>query len=273
MELPLVLGFLGALLIGITLGMIGGGGSILTVPVLVYILEMDPVKATGYSLFIVGATSLYGAFRYWRMGSIDIRTALIFAAPSMLAVFLTRYYLIPAIPSTLFEGGMVEMDKGIFLMTLFALLMMGTSWSMIREGNKKEPPSDDAPVKKKIPLILLEGIVVGALTGLVGAGGGFLIVPALVLVSRLPMKLAVGTSLLVIAIKSLIGFLGEFGHAVEIEFGFLLAFSGTAVLGAFLGVYWCRFIRGDRLKPIFGVFVLLMAIGILLAEWTGLSAI
>ncbi len=275
MDWSLILGFLGALLIGLTLGLIGGGGSILTVPVLVYLLDMDPVKATGYSLFIVGLTSAFGAARYISMGLCKLKAGLYFAVPSTLAVFLTRRYLLPALPDPILELGGVEVSKGIFLMSLFALLMLGTSWNMIR-GMGGEPVSKQ-PSKQSLLdrfLIVLGGVLVGVLAGLVGAGGGFLIVPALILITPLNMKEAVGTSLFVIAVQSLVGFLGELGNeTVPIEFGFLLLFSGVAVVGALLGVYASRFIRSARLKPVFGVFVLLMAIGILLAEWVGLPGI
>lgn len=267
MDPNILLGYLGAFIIGITLGLIGGGGSILTVPVLVYLMEYDAVTATGYSLFIVGVTSAFGAFRYGTFGQVDYRTALLFAAPSMLAVYATRKFLLPIIPDPVWDTSALVLSKDVMLLTLFALLMLGTSWSMIRGGGAaatKDPPKK---TPGKVLLILTEGIVVGVLTGLVGAGGGFLIVPALVLLTRMPMKDAIGTSLLVIAIKSLVGFLGELGQGVSIEFGFLLLFSGVAVFGAFLGAWWARFIRARYLKPAFGVFVILMAVAILVREW------
>lgn len=268
MELSLILGFLGALLIGLTLGLIGGGGSILTVPVLVYLLDMDPVKATGYSLFIVGLTSTFGAAHYIYLGLCKLLSGLYFAVPSMLAVFLTRRYGVPALPDPLLQLGSFELDKGVFLMSVFALLMLGTSWNMIKGMGDEKASTDRGTSFTDKLLIIFGGIVVGVLAGLVGAGGGFLIVPALILLTQLNMKEAVGTSLFVIAIQSLIGFLGEIGNeGVTIEFGFLLAFSGVAVTGAFLGVLVSRYISSARLKPVFGVFVLLMAIGILMAEW------
>jgi uncharacterized membrane protein YfcA len=271
MEFYSILGFIGALLIGGTLGLIGGGGSILTVPVLVYLLDMDPVRATGYSLFIVGLTSAFGAGRYISMDRCRIKAGLFFAIPSMLAVFLTRRYLIPALPEEIFRIGEIPVDKGMFLMTLFALLMIGTSWSMIRGFGKGENAPDREGTGAMI-LLMAGGAAVGVLAGLVGAGGGFLIVPALILLARLAMKDAVGTSLFVISIQSLIGFLGELGQeGPAIEFGFLFVFSGIAVIGALLGVYLTRYIRNERLKPIFGIFVLLMAIGILIGEWSGAS--
>ncbi|MFB6257639.1 MAG: sulfite exporter TauE/SafE family protein [Flavobacteriales bacterium] len=273
MELSLILGFVGAFLIGLTLGLIGGGGSILTVPLLVYLLDMDPVKATGYSLFIVGLTSAFGAARHLMLDQCKLKAGLYFAIPSTLSVFLTRSYLLPSLPNPLMVAGSMQLDKGDFLMTLFAALMLGTSWSMIRGGGKEQGKArgQDAP---QYFLVGLGGLLVGVLAGMVGAGGGFLIVPALILLTRSSMKEAVGTSLFVIAIQSLLGFLGELGNEnTTIEFDFLLTFSAFAVLGALIGVYGSRSIKSERLKPIFGSFVLLMAIGILIAEWTGLSGI
>ncbi len=269
-----LLGYLGALLIGLTLGSIGGGGSILTVPVLVYLLGMDPVQATGYSLFIVGVTSAFGAARYIMIDLCKLRAGLFFAVPSMLAVFLTRRYLLPALPDPIFQAGALEVEKGVFIMTLFALLMIGTSYSMIRGfGNKSEKNGSGLMITDYL-LIMAGGVVVGILAGMVGAGGGFLIVPALLLLARIDMREAVGTSLFVIAIQSLIGFLGEIGKdSVPIDLSFLLIFSGVAVAGALIGIYLSHFIRSERLRPIFGVFVLLMAAWILVAEWSGLSGI
>lgn len=278
MELSAVLGFIGAFLIGTTLGLIGGGGSILTVPVLVYLLGMDPVRATGYSLFIVGLTSAFGAARYIMLDRCRIKAGLFFAFPSMASVFLTRRYLIPAIPEKVFSIGGFEVHKGILLMSLFALLMIGTSWSMIKgmgkkKKKKKKKEEEEEGGAPSVLLLALGGVAVGVLAGLVGAGGGFLIVPAMILLGDLDMKEAVGTSLFVISIQSLIGFFGELGQGgAPIEFAFLLSFSAFAVIGTLFGVYLTRFIRSERLKPIFGIFILLMAVGILIAEWGGIGS-
>ena len=204
-----IVGYLAALVIGLSLGLIGGGGSILTVPVLVYLFHVNPEVATAYSLFIVGATSLVGVYPKYRLGDVNFKTALIFGVPSIAAVYLTRLLLVPMIPKTLFIVGDFHFTKALFLMLLFAVLMVFASISMIRKP--KNPRLSEGPQVFNYPLILLEGTIVGILTGLVGAGGGFLIIPALVVLSNLPMKQAVGTSLLIIAAKSLIGFTGDLG--------------------------------------------------------------
>ncbi|WP_341225561.1 sulfite exporter TauE/SafE family protein [uncultured Arcticibacterium sp.] len=258
-----IIGFALATVIGISLGLIGGGGSILTLPILVYLLGFNPVLSTAYSLFIVGSTSLIGSFNYMKKGLVNYKTAIIFAIPSFIAVFLTRKYLMPAIPEELFTLGGMVITKDLAIMVLFALVMLMASYSMITD-NKPESDENEA-LKYKIPLIAAEGLVVGTLTGVVGAGGGFLIIPALVLLVRLPMKMAVGTSLLIIAAKSLIGFVGDLGNQV-IDWNFLLIFTGLSIVGIFIGTYLTKFIPGGKLKKSFGWFVLIMAVYILLKE-------
>src|SRR5690606_2157183 len=203
-----IAGYLASIFIGIALGLIGGGGSILTVPVLVYLFRIDTVLATAYSLFVVGATSAVGSFSYFTKGLVNIRTAVVFGIPSIIAVYLTRTFIVPAIPNEVFSIGNFTVTKNMLLMLLFAVLMIFTSYSMIK---KEKDVTDEASQKQQFnyPLILVEGTLVGILTGLVGAGGGFLIIPALVLLSKLRMKDAVGTSLVIIAAKSLIGFFSE----------------------------------------------------------------
>ncbi|MCB0755801.1 MAG: sulfite exporter TauE/SafE family protein [Flavobacteriales bacterium] len=255
-----ILGWIMALVIGLTLGLLGGGGSILTVPVLVYLLGINPVISTGYSLFIVGLSSLFGSYAYFKKDQVDLRTAAVFGVPSIIAVYLARKVLVPAIPDEIFTTGEFIFTKSIAIMVLFAVLMIGASYSMIK--GRKDTGEETGEVKYNYPVILLEGLVVGTLTGLVGAGGGFLIIPALVLFSGLSMKMAVGTSLLIIAVKSLIGFLGDIqNHAID--WTFLLSFAALAIVGIFLGSKLSNFIPGQKLKPAFGWFVLIMGIYIL----------
>lgn len=259
----IIIGYIASLIIGISLGLIGGGGSILTVPVLVYFMGVDPVLATAYSLFIVGATSLAGVVPKYKQGLVNLKTAVIFGLPAILAVFLTRKYIIPAIPDELFSLGEFVFTKSILLMVLFAVLMVFASISMIR-GKKEEEASDTKQVFN-YPMIFLEGSVVGVLTGLVGAGGGFLIIPALVILSKLPMKQAVGTSLLIISAKSLIGFTGDIGN-ITIDWMLILIITGLAVVGIFIGNSLSKKIDGTKLKIGFGWFVLVMGIYILIKE-------
>lgn len=263
-----ILGYISAIVIGFTLGLIGGGGSILTVPALVYVIGINPVLATAYSLFVVGVSSLAGSLSYMKKGLLSYKTAAVFAVPSFTAVFLTRKFMIPAIPEQIFHLGNFVMTKDLAVMLFFALIMVMSSFSMIRSGSRKceDCESEDTrQVSFNYPMILLEGAVVGLLTGLVGAGGGFLIIPALVILARLPMKLAVGTSLLIMAAKSLIGFLGDISEQT-IDWSFLLIFTGFAIIGIFLGSFTSRFIAGEKLKSGFGWFVLLMGIYIIIQE-------
>jgi len=263
MDTNQILGYIGALVVGLVLGLIGGGGSILTVPILVYLIGLNPVTATAYSLFVVGTTSLFGAFQNFRNKMVDIRTAIIFAIPAFIAVYLTRRYLVPAIPDSLFTIFDFEVTKSIFIMMFFAVIMLLASVSMIK--TRKKATSEEQEITYNIPLIIIEGIVVGILTGIVGAGGGFLIIPALVLLAKLPMKLAVGTSLIIISAKSLIGFLGDVQN-LAIDWNFLLTFTVISIIGILIGVYVTKFISGEKLKKGFGWFTLLMALYIIYKE-------
>jgi uncharacterized membrane protein YfcA len=265
-DLLTIFGLLSSTVIGISLGLIGGGGSILTVPVLVYLFKVDPVLATAYSLFIVGLSSLVGAFPKYKAGMIDLKTAVVFGIPSIIAVFLTRKVLVPAIPATLFEVGGISVTKALAMMILFAVLMVAASVSMIRDKKKEETLSSE-PRVFNYPMILLEGAVVGVLTGLVGAGGGFLIIPALVMLSKLPMKQAVGTSLLIIAAKSLIGFTGDVSeNAANMDWVLLSVVTGLAIIGIFMGNQLSKKVDGAALKKGFGWFVLVMGIYIIIKE-------
>ncbi len=221
-----IIGYLASALIGISLGLIGGGGSILTVPVLVYLFHIPPVEATAYSLFIVGITSLVGSYPKYTKGLVNIKTALIFGGPSILAVFLTRKFLVPSIPDELFTFNSIVVTKSILMMLLFAVLMVFASISMIRDGKTNQNTTKNM----NYTMILVEGSIVGVLTGLVGAGGGFLIIPALVLFTGLPMKEAIGTSLIIIAAKSLIGFTGDLGH-FNMNWQLLITVSFIAIFG------------------------------------------
>jgi uncharacterized membrane protein YfcA len=263
-----ILGYFASLIVGLSLGLIGGGGSILTVPVLVYLFGVNPVLATAYSLFIVGASSLFGAFPKYKQGLVNLKTALIFGIPSIISVFATRKFIVPLIPNEVFTLGDFMVTKSTLMMVLFALLMVAASISMIR-GNYEQYDKDGNDVEEiqvfNYSMILLEGAVVGVLTGLVGAGGGFLIIPALVMLSKLSMKQAIGTSLLIIAAKSLIGFTGDLGHQI-IDWKLLLTVTGLAIVGIFFGDIVSKKIDGNKLKVGFGWFVLIMGVYILVQQ-------
>lgn len=260
-----MLGYLLAIIVGISLGLIGSGGSILTVPILVYVMGVNPVLATAYSLFIVGSTALVGGVQSAMQKRVDFKTVLIFGIPSIAAVYATRMWLVPFIPQEIFSIGSMVITKPIALMLLFAVIMILASVSMIRPGKNKEQ-DENTPRVYNYPMILLEGTVVGVLTGLVGAGGGFLIIPALVLLARMPMKLAVGTSLFIIAAKSLIGFIGDLQGSEIIDWKLLGIFTAFSVAGIFIGILLSKKIPGQKLKKGFGWFVLVMGVYIIIKE-------
>ncbi|RSK43601.1 sulfite exporter TauE/SafE family protein [Hymenobacter perfusus] len=260
------IGYFAAIFIGLSLGIMGGGGSILTVPVLVYLMGVSPVLSTAYSLFVVGSTSVVGASGYFRKGLVSLKTALVFLGPSLAAVFAMRRLVMPAIPAELFVVGGLVVTKDLLVLVAFAGLMVVAAASMIRSQGPEATLETDINPPFNYPLVLGIGLVVGTLTGFVGAGGGFLIIPALVLGARLPMKLAVGTSLVIIALNSLIGFSGDLSAGTPIAWPFLLGFLAFALAGIVAGTYLARFIPGHKLKPAFGWFTLAMGTFILLRE-------
>lgn len=261
MEVPFVFGYFSALLIGVVLGLIGGGGSILTIPILVYLMYIEPVTATAYSLFVVGITSAVGSVKNVRKKLVDFKTVLFFAVPAVIAVYGTRRFIVPSIPHNLGEIAGFAITKNNAIMVFFAVLMLLASVSMIRS---KQVELDIAPATNYPLLMLLAGIT-GLLTALVGAGGGFIIIPILVLFAKLPMKKAVATSLVIITINSLIGFTGDIQN-MNIDWEFLLPFSILPIVGIFVGIWLHRFIDGKKLKKSFGWFILLMSIYIILKE-------
>ncbi|MEO8413115.1 MAG: sulfite exporter TauE/SafE family protein [Ginsengibacter sp.] len=261
-----ILGYALAALVGVSLGLIGGGGSILTVPILVYVLGVNPVLATSYSLFIVGSTSMVGAVNNYRKGFVSIKTALLFGLSSITTVFIARKILIPKIPTVLISTTHFHITQAMAIMVLFAVLMLFASISMIKE--KKENIIIDDHSKPKgahIVKLLMYGVAIGLATGFLGAGGGFLLIPALVLIFKMPMKQAIGTSLLIIALNSLIGFTGDIGHFI-IDWKFLGIITLIAIAGIFAGGFLTRKIEGDKLKKAFGWFVLAMGVYVLVKE-------
>jgi hypothetical protein len=249
-------GYFGAFFIGIVLGLTGGGGSILTVPILVYLLGYNPVTATAYSLFIVGTTSAFATFYNFKKGIVQTKTALLFAIPSLIAVFITRKFIVPAIPEVLIQNSFFTLTKNTFLMVLFAVVMLLASLSMLR---KKTVYEQNNTKEKNIILAIIQIMLVGILIGLVGAGGGFLIIPALIFIAKLPMKKAIGTSLLIIAINSLIGFTGDLTNT-DIDWYFLIKFTSITITGVFMGIFLSKFVNEQQLKKGFGWFVLIMAL-------------
>ncbi len=255
-----LLALLLSLLVGASLGLLGGGGSILTVPILVYVLGKEEVVAMGYSLFIVGITSFVGAIRLQRLDLVDFRAALIFSPASMSTVFLVRKYLIPLFPDVIYQNGEIVVTKGIFLMLLLAVFMIIGGWRMLTNTTARTGQ------KVNYVLIFIIGMIVGLINGVLGAGGGFVIMPSLVVFAKLKMKVAVGTSLFIIAINSLTGFLGDLLNHTSMEWGLLLGLTFMATAGVFGGAELSRKIDGGRLKKGFAYFLFVMAILIIIKE-------
>jgi uncharacterized membrane protein YfcA len=255
------IGYLASIIIGISLGLIGGGGSILTVPILVYLFKINPENATSYSLFIVGTTAMVGAYRHYKLGNLKIKSALYFALPSVISLLLVRKLVVPKIPAVLCYIQGFEVSKNFLIMVVFALLMIAASTSMIRK-TKPQP----LPNTVNYSRLAMVGFLVGLVTGFLGAGGGFLIIPALIFFADLPMKQAVGTSLFIIFINSLIGFTGDMINGVEVNYKLLLSITSIAILGMLIGTQLSKKIEGAKLKPAFGWFVLIMGCYIIAKE-------
>lgn len=256
-----IAGYIASLFIGVSLGLIGGGGSILTVPVLVYLFGISPTLAISYSLFIVGATSLVGAFNNYRKKFVNLKTVMLFGSASITTVFIARKFIIPFLPDVFFRIGTFEVHHALFVMVVFALLMVAASVSMIRNKTVQA----EAAAKSSPLMLVIYGILIGVVTGFLGAGGGFLLIPALVILMKLPMKEAIGTSLLIIALNSLIGFMGDIGRH-PINWTFISLVAAIAIAGIFVGGYFNQRVNANKLKKAFGWFVLVMGIYILVKE-------
>ncbi|MEO6520625.1 MAG: sulfite exporter TauE/SafE family protein [Mucilaginibacter sp.] len=259
-----IAGYAASVLIGFSLGVIGGGGSILTVPILVYFFALDPILATTYSLFVVGLTSSVGAISHYQKGNVDFKISLVFGIPSLIAVFIMRKWVMPSMPHHLLTISHFELTKSVLLMLVFATLMVAASISMIRK--KKALPETQHRID--YTKLILQSMIVGVITGFVGVGGGFLIIPSLVLFAGLPMKKAVGTSLMVMTISSLLGVLGDVSRHAAIDYSFLILFSAFAIGGIIAGSYLTKYINDAKLKPAFGWFVLIMGIFVLVSTLT-----
>lgn len=255
-----ILGYILSLLIGISLGLIGSGGSILGVPILVYLFGVTPESATTHSLFIVGITSIIASYKHHRLGNLKMKEAFAFALPSVIVLLLTRKFLLPAIPEIVFSSGDFVFNKHRLLMIVFSVLMILAAFSMIRRKN--EPKKGEPSYAR----LFFMGIFLGFVTGFLGAGGGFLIVPTLLFYGRLELKYAIATSVFIITTNSLIGFAGDLINGVQFDKMLLLKVSSIAIVGMFLGFAMTKKIDGKRLKPIFGWFVLVMGVFIIVKE-------
>jgi uncharacterized membrane protein YfcA len=267
MEWYQLVGYVLGLLMGITLGLIGAGGSALTVPIMVFLFQLDATLATTYSLFIVGLTSLFGSFKQIKEKRVAWDFVTLFGVPSIFSIFVSRRYLLPAIPKDIFELSSLIVTKDNLLLGVFSLVLMAASYSMIKKQEYKEQQSNQ---KANNFNLVLGGLVVGLVTGMLGAGGGFLIIPALVLWGKLPMKKAAATSLMIITINSILGFAFDEHGIRRIDWGHMFVFSVLAILGIFIGIKLSEKISGEKLKPIFGWFILAMGAFILVQQILGM---
>jgi uncharacterized protein len=261
-----IAGYIAATLIGVSLGVLGSGGSILTVPIMVYFLNINPIDATGYSLFVVGVTSAAGGITYIQKKLVHFKTALIFAVPSIISVFLTRKYLLTAVPEVLFSTASFTLTQDLLILILFAMLMVIVAIQMISKAEYKEPDATEFQQANYAWLIFI-GFISGILTGILGVGGGFIIIPALVLFAKVPIRMSVGTSLLIIAFNCLSGFIEEVleKHSV-MNYSFLFLFSVVSLIGIFIGFRISLKLRSEQLKKLFGWFILFMGIAIFVKE-------
>lgn len=263
MELSQLTGYILAVFVGITLGMLGSGGSILSVPILVYVMSIEPTLATAYSLFVIGTTSLVGGIHKAKQNLVDYKKVFLFGIPAVISVFITRKIIVPRIPSSIFSTDSFTLSKSILIMVVFAIVMIFASVRMIQ------------PLKEKIFFegeklnyykIVLMGILIGLVSGFVGAGGGFLIVPTLLFFAKTPIKMAVGTSLFIVAAQSLIGFMGDIMSNQNIDWKLLQFFTLASILGIFIGNFISKKVEDQKLKTGFGWFVLAMGIYIIIRE-------
>lgn len=263
MDFNQIIGYLLALLAGISIGMMGSGGSILTVPILVYIMHIEPILATAYSLFIVGTSAAAGSIRNIRKQQVNFKIVGSFGLASILSVFCTRTYLLPLVPESIKLTNNSVISKSNFIMILFALVMLAAAAKMINPKKKELQSQDEIDIN--FVSLTIQGGLIGLIAGSVGAGGGFLIVPSLVFFAHLPIKKAIGTSITIVAIQSLIGFTGDL-LVQDIQWNIVLIFTTVSIIGVFIGMRWANKVSDRLLKQIFGWFVLAMAIFILLKE-------
>lgn len=264
MEISQIVGYVLAVFVGITLGMIGSGGSILSVPILVYVMSIEPTLATAYSLFIIGTSSLVGGIHKAKQKLVDFNKVVLFGFPAIISVFITRKIIVPRIPEIVFSNEHFTLSKSILIMLVFAVVMIVASVNMIKPLKQKELLGNE---KLNYYTITLLGILIGLLSGFVGAGGGFLIVPTLLLVAKTPMKMAVGTSLFIVCSQSLIGFTGDVMGTEVIDWKLLLFFTLASIIGIFIGNFISKKIKEEKLKIGFGWFVLAMGVYIILREF------
>ncbi len=256
-----IIGFCAALLVGLVLGLLGGGGSILALPVMVYLFQIPANMATAYSLFVIGIAALIGTFQNVRNRLVQPKTALLFSIPAVISIAIARKYILPNLPDKIHIGDQLVFQRDTFIMILFAILMILASIPMIRGQRERQGAKRPRP-----GILAFFGIIVGVISGMVGAGGGFLIIPALSIFMKVPIKTAIATSIMIIAINSLAGFSIEMMDP-KIDWKFLLLFTAIAVVGVLIGIFFNKKVNAEKLKSGFGYFVLGIGLFILVREW------
>ncbi len=258
------LGYICALLVGISMGLIGGGGSILAVPIFAYLFGLDPVTSTAYSLFVVGNIALFGGAQKGYQGFVNWPIAFTFGIPAIFGVWLMRRIFIPALPDVIFNYQELVLTKRMLMFGMFAIVMLLAALSMIKNSQVE---SNNEKVNINYPVLILQGLMLGLLTGFLGAGGGFLIIPALVLMANLDIRTAIGTSLIIIAMNALLGFfLGDVSQ-MEIDWELLFSFTSIALVGMWIGNVLSKKLKGQQLKAGFAYFILVMALFIFYMEF------
>lgn len=254
-------GYFALIAVGVILGLTGGGGSILAVPILVYLFSLDVILASAYSFFIVGITSIIGVFLKQKDQSIDLKTSLFFGLPSLLTIFLTRKWIVPNIPEIIIESDSLQIAKREFFLSLIGIVIILSGLMLLIKFSKQQLK----PVTEKVPFIIISGCIVGVLSGLTGIGGGFLILPALLLLRNISFHGAVGTTLLIVSSNCIIGFIGD-ALSYQIDWVYLLSITGFAVAGIIIGNMSHKIIPAASLQKIFSWVTLLIGCFILAEE-------
>lgn len=258
-----MIAFLAILIMGFVLGLLGGGGSILTVPILVYLFKINAMTATAYSLFIVGTAASVGAFKNYKLKNLNIKVGLLFSLPGLVGVFTSRAYILPSLPEIILKSQYLPLNKDNFILAFFAIMMILASYSMIFGRTAKSKSQS----LNSVTLGLL-GFSVGLVTGFVGAGGGFIIIPVLNSFAGLDIKKSMGTSLFIISINSLLGFSGDLLNMTP-NWALLAKLSSLAVAGILVGTYCNSKVPAKLLKKGFGIFVLTLGSWIIYKQVAG----
>lgn len=260
-----IAGLLASFFMGTVLSFLGAGGSILTLPILVYLFQIDIIQATTYSLLLVGLTAVFGCVASFKDKLIDFKTGIIFGIPSIIGVVLARKVVLPFLPDQILVGNFI-LEKSFLIMILFAVLMLVSSSLMIRDRKPVLSKTNDKNAYERNIIIILEGLIVGQLTGFVGAGGGFLIIPALVLLTGLSMNIAVATSLFIIAIKSLMGYLSDVIDGFQTDWMFVFYVCLFTLVGVLFGRILSKKVSDKQTKKLFGYMTLIISFIIIIEQ-------